>query len=193
MADLELEDKIDFQKKVWVTERISWFFLVAALTLLAFFAGEDLTSVAPAETIGRSAAIYFIVFVILRISGRRALSETTMFDLVLILILSEACQAALVKNDNSILTAAVVISTMVGLDIIFSLLKSRWPRIDEILDGVPTIVMSDGKFLWDRMKKARLDKEDVLEAARKSHGLSSVSQIRHAVLEKNGEISIIPN
>jgi uncharacterized membrane protein YcaP (DUF421 family) len=73
-----------------------------------------------------------------------------------------------------------------------SLLKQRSRRFDRLLDDIPMVIVSDGKPLKDRMQEARVDEDDVLDAARELHGLERMDQIRHAILERDGQISIIP-
>jgi uncharacterized membrane protein YcaP (DUF421 family) len=144
------------------------------------------------ETILRAAAIYVVLLVIFRISGRRTLAQMTTFDFVLLLIISEATQNALVGDDFSVTTATLAILTLVGLDVGSSLLKRDFPVFGKILDGVPTILVENGRALSDRLYRARLSEDDVLEAARSAQGLERLDQIKYAVLEVNGGIAIIP-
>ena len=109
----------------------------------------------------------------------------------MLLIISEATQNALLGADYSITNGFLVILTLVGLNILFSLWKQRSPTIEKLLDGVPTVIVEDGKPLRDRMSKARID-DDVLTAARELQGLERMEQIKYAVLERSGGISIIP-
>ncbi len=125
-------------------------------------------------------------------SGRRSISQITTFDFVLLLIISEATQNALIGNDYSMTNGFLVILTLVGLDILLSLWKRRSPTIEKLLDGVPLVVVENGQPLRDRMNKARIDEDDVLTAARQLQGLERMEQIKYAVLERNGGISIIP-
>lgn len=140
----------------------------------------------------RAAAIYLFLLVLFRITGRRALAEITTFDFVLLLVIGEATQQALLGDDFSVINAFVVIATLVLIDILLSLFKRRSPQVGRFLDGVPLIVVEYGKPLTQRLRKARLTEEDILEAARQSQGLERMEQIRFAVLEKNGQISVIP-
>ena len=140
----------------------------------------------------RAAIVYVTLLIIFRLTGKRSLSETTPFDLVLLLIFSEALQTALVDNDNSVTAAFIVILTLVVLDIGMSLVKQRWLGAEKLLEGLPLVVMDNGELLEDRMKKARIDEGDILAAARESQGIDSLGQIRMAVLERSGVISIIP-
>jgi uncharacterized membrane protein YcaP (DUF421 family) len=140
----------------------------------------------------RAIVVYIVLFLIFRIAGRRTLSQITTFDFVLLLIVSEATQNAMIGDDYSITNAMLVITTLVGLDIGLSLWKRRFPSLYKFLDGVPLIIVEEGKPLQDRMAKARVDESDVLTAARELQGLERMEQIKYAVLERSGGISIIP-
>ncbi|HEV2528155.1 MAG TPA: YetF domain-containing protein [Thermomicrobiales bacterium] len=140
----------------------------------------------------RAVAVYAFLMLIFRFSGKRSLSETTPFDLVLLLIFSEALQSALIDEDNSLTSALIVIVTLVILNIGMSILKQHSPRLEVLLEGVPIIVVEDGKPLYDRMRRARIDEGDILAAARQSQGINQMDQIRFAVLERSGAISIMP-
>ena len=142
--------------------------------------------------IARSALIYIFIFIILRLGGKRTVGEMTTFDLVLLLIISEATQQALLNDDRSITGGMLAITTLVFVDIIVSLFTNKNKKLDQLLNGVPLIVLKDGKPMMERVRKSRLQVEDILEAARKFQGLESLDQIKYAVLEKDGTISIIP-
>jgi uncharacterized membrane protein YcaP (DUF421 family) len=144
------------------------------------------------ESVIRPALVYLFVLVLLRLTGKRTLAQITTFDFVLLLIISEATQQALIGEDNSMINSAIVVATLVGLNVLMSLLKQRWPWFDRLLDDIPLVIVADGKPLKDRMDKARVDEDDVLDAAREIHGLERMDQIRHAILERDGQISIIP-
>lgn len=124
--------------------------------------------------------------------GKRALKETTTFDLVLLLIISEVTQQALVGDDYSITTSIVLICTLMGADLVFTLLKSQSPLFGKITEGVPLLIVNDGKPLKKRMNKSKVDEEDVMQAARLNFGLEKMEEIKYAVLEKDGTITIIP-
>jgi uncharacterized membrane protein YcaP (DUF421 family) len=140
----------------------------------------------------QTVAIYFFLLLVFRISGKRSLQDVTLFDFVLLLVISESVQEALVGDDFSIIKALIVISTFLILDIGMSLLKQRFPALSRTLDGMSLLIVKDGKPLKDRMDKERIDEDDILEAAREKHGLSRLDQVKYAVLERNGSISIIP-
>jgi uncharacterized membrane protein YcaP (DUF421 family) len=144
------------------------------------------------DQVFRAAFVYVALLIIFRLTGKRSLAETTPFDLVLLLVFSEVLQTALVDNDNSVTAAFVVILTLVVLDIGMSLVKQRWLGAEKLLEGLPLVVVDDGELLRDRMQKARIDEGDILAAARQSQGIDSLDQIKMAVLERSGAISVIP-
>lgn len=140
----------------------------------------------------RAAAIYLFLMVIFRIAGRRTLLEITTFDFVLLLIIGEATQQGLLGDDFSVTNAFIIIAVLVAIDIALSLFKENVPAAGKYLDGVPMVLVEDGEPLRARMRKARVDEYDIMEAARRSQGLESMEQIKYAVLEVSGTISIIP-
>ena len=140
----------------------------------------------------RAAAVYFILLAVFRLAGNRSIAKLNAFDFVLLLIVSEAIQDALITTDYSLTNAFLLVVTLVGLDIMMSLWKQRSPRVEQILDGAPILVMQDGKLHHDRMRKERVDEADILASARERHGLERLDQIKHAVVEASGGISVIP-
>lgn len=144
------------------------------------------------DSVLRAIAIYLFLLLIFRIAGRRTLTQMTNFDLVLLLLIGESTQQGLLGNDFSLTNAFLVVMTLVGLDIGISLGKQRSPQLEKLVEGVPLVIVEDGKPLKDRMEKARVDESDVLVAARTLQGLERMEQIKYAVLERSGGISIIP-
>jgi uncharacterized membrane protein YcaP (DUF421 family) len=140
----------------------------------------------------RGISVYFFLLLVFRITGQRSLGQVTTFDFVLLLIIAETTQQALLGDDFSVTNAFLLIATLVTVDIGLSLLKRRSRTLDRLLEGVPLVVVEDGKPLEDRMARAGIDAEDVMAAARERQGLERMEQIRYAVLERNGGISIIP-
>ncbi|HKQ83178.1 MAG TPA: YetF domain-containing protein [Steroidobacteraceae bacterium] len=144
------------------------------------------------DSVLRAGAVYLFLLLLFRLAGKRTLAEVTTFDFVLLLIISEATQQAMVDGDNSMTNAFLLIATLIGMNILMSELKQRFKPVDRLLDGLPLLIVEHGKPLHDRMAKERVDVDDVLDAARESHGLERLDQIKYAVLERNGRISIIP-
>jgi uncharacterized membrane protein YcaP (DUF421 family) len=139
-----------------------------------------------------AAAIYLVLLVLFRVAGRRTLSEMTSFDFVLLLVIGEATQQALLGEDFSLINAVLVIVTLIMLDVLISWVTQRSRIAGKLVEGVPMVIVADGKPLHDRMRKARIELADVLEAARHTQGLERMDQIKYAVVETSGDITIIP-
>ncbi|WP_309084296.1 YetF domain-containing protein [Chelativorans sp.] len=144
------------------------------------------------DSVIRGIVIYLFLLVVVRLSGRRTLAEMTAFDFVIILIVAETTQQALLGDDFSLTNAFLLILTLFVTDIAFSYFKQWSPRSAELMDGVPTVLISLGNVDEEALTRARVSLEDVLEAAREQHGLERLDQIKFAVLEVGGNISIIP-
>lgn len=144
------------------------------------------------ESVLRASAIFAFLLLLFRLTGKRSLAQITTFDFVLLLIIGEATQQALLGDDFSVMNAWIVIATLMGLDLLLSHLKHYFPRLDPVVDSVPLVVVADGKLIEERAGHERVDLEDVLAAAREKHGLERLEQIKYAVLERSGGISIIP-
>jgi uncharacterized membrane protein YcaP (DUF421 family) len=144
------------------------------------------------ESIIRGAAVYLILLVIMRISGRRTIAQATSFDFVLMLIVAETTQQALLGDDFSITNAALVIATLTVLDIGFSYVKRWSPAMDRLIDGTPTLLIHNGVIDHRVLKRSRTDVEDIMAAARLRHGIIEIAEVRHAILESDGGISIVP-
>ena len=145
------------------------------------------------DSVLRSAAIYIVVLFVFRVAGRRTLSELTTFDFVLLLVIGEATQQALLGDDFSITNAFIVSVSLVGMDITMTYIKRKSTRIAKLIDGESMIIVEYGKVLDRRIQKSRIDQDDILQAARTTQGLERLDQIKFAILEKDGKISIIPN
>jgi len=140
----------------------------------------------------RGVCVYLFLFLILRIMGKRSLSETTTFDFVVLLIISEVTQQAMIDSDNSVTGAIILISTLLGMDLLFTLLKGPFKLFEKIVEGTPLVIVDHGKPLRKRMDKTKIDEEDVMHSARFNCGLEKIEDIKYAILEKDGSISIIP-
>lgn len=140
----------------------------------------------------RGLAIYVALLVIFRISGKRTLAQITTFDFVLLLIVSEATQQGLLGDDFSVTNAVVVVATLVGADIALSFVKEKSAALSKVADGLPVLVFRDGQPIEHRMRRARIDGDDILASARQSHGIERLDQVKYAVLEPSGSISVVP-
>jgi uncharacterized membrane protein YcaP (DUF421 family) len=140
----------------------------------------------------RGLCVYLFVYVVFRVLGKRSLAEITTFDFVLLLIISETTTDALIGEDYSLLACFIMVCTLVGVDYLFTLIKMRSKTFQVLSEGAPLVIVDNGKPLKKRMEKSKVDEEDVMEAARSLHGLERMDQVKYAVLERDGSISIIP-
>lgn len=143
------------------------------------------------ELVLRVIALYLVLMVLLRVSGRRSLSELTGFDLILLLIVAEVTDNALLGH-FSFIQAILVIVTLFTVDIGFSIWKEKSRTTAKWIEGTPVVVVDEGRWLRDRMKHLRISEDEVLQAAREHHGLARIGQVRYAIVEASGKISIIP-
>jgi uncharacterized membrane protein YcaP (DUF421 family) len=144
------------------------------------------------ESVLRGAAVYLGLLLVFRVTGKRTMAEITTFDFVILLIIGEAVSSALQGNEHSLTNAFLIVVTLFSLDIGMSLWKQQSKRVAKLIDGVPLVIVENGKLLQDRMAKSRVDESDILGAARELQGLERIDQIKYAVLERSGGITIIP-
>jgi uncharacterized membrane protein YcaP (DUF421 family) len=144
------------------------------------------------ESVIRGLVVYSFLLLVFRLAGKRTLSETTNFELVLLLIISETTQQAMVDNDHSITNGFLLILTLVACTVLLAWLKQRFPKCDRVLDDVPTIVVENGHMHKDRMTRLHVDEGDILESARELQAVENMEQIKYAIVERNGTITVIP-
>jgi len=144
------------------------------------------------ESVVRAAVVYLFLLVVFRIAGKRSLAQITTFDFVLLLIIGEATQQALLGDDYSVVNACIVIATLIVLEIGLSLVAARFPALGRAMEGMPLILVDDGRVLRERLRRERIDERDILSAAREHHGLERLEDIKYAVLERSGGITIVP-
>jgi uncharacterized membrane protein YcaP (DUF421 family) len=144
------------------------------------------------DSVLKAVIIYLVLWLIVRLSGRRSLAQMTAFDFILFLFIGGATQRALIGQDYSLINAFLVVVTLVGLDVGMSLLEARSPFMEKLLRGTPTLLVDHGNLLRTRMLRARVTEAEILESARHDHGIERLDQIKFAVLEASGKISIIP-
>jgi uncharacterized membrane protein YcaP (DUF421 family) len=148
-------------------------------------------AVSPIEIVVRTAIIYLLFLVSLRVSGKRQLGQFTLFDIALVLLAANALQPAMTGPDQSITGGAIIVVTIFSLNRLVAEARLRIPMVQRLLEFEPTIIGRNGKWLKDRMEEQGLDLDDV-QAALREHGLIRVEQMKLAVLEEDGSISIVP-
>jgi uncharacterized membrane protein YcaP (DUF421 family) len=144
------------------------------------------------DSVVRALLVYILLLGLFRVAGKRTLAHTTTFDLVLVLIISEAISNALVGTDYSFTNAALIVTTLILADIALSLLKRQAPRLEAVIDGLPLVLFRDGQPNAAHMARERVGLDDIMAAARERQGVARLDDIEEAVLERSGEISVIP-
>jgi uncharacterized membrane protein YcaP (DUF421 family) len=143
------------------------------------------------ELIVRGAVVYVFLLMLLRITGKRQVGQLAPFDLVLLLVLSNAVQNSMNAGDNSLIGGLISAATLVGLNYLVGLATFRSKRLEAIIEGRPEILIHDGKLYADVLAGAQLTRHE-LNAALRQAGCSTVDEVHSAVLENNGSISVVP-
>jgi uncharacterized membrane protein YcaP (DUF421 family) len=149
-------------------------------------------TVAPLDLVIRSVLVYALFLGALRLAGKRELGQLTLFDLALVLLAANALQPAITGPDASIPGAVIIVVTLFLLNRGVAIARLRSARVRRILDYAPTTIATDGAWLEGAIDREGLDVED-LAAALREHGLESIEQVRLAVLEHDGSVSIVPS
>lgn len=139
----------------------------------------------------RSALVYIAILVALRVSGKREIGQFTLFDLVLVLLVANSVQTAMVGADTSLFGGLLSAAVLVGLNSLVGLLASRVEWIHRLLVGEATQLIAGGKVLEANMKRESVDADDLAQALRE-HELEKPSEAAAAWLETDGTISIVP-
>ena len=138
----------------------------------------------------RGIFVFFALYVLMRVIGRRELSKLEPFDLILLIILGDAVQQGLTQDDYSLTGAMLAIVTIAVLQIGVSFVNFRFPRLRPVLSGEPVVVVQDGKPIDRNLKRERLTLDDLAESAR-LQGIGSLDEVAWGVLETSGEIRFI--
>jgi uncharacterized membrane protein YcaP (DUF421 family) len=144
-----------------------------------------------AEKVLRSVVVYAFLLVAFRLCGKRQLGQLTAFDLVVVLIISNVVQNAVIGNDNSLGGGLLGATTILLVNSAVAYVTFRFKRADRVIEHSPTLLVRNGRVLRSNLRRERLGPRD-LRAALRHHGLVSVRDIRYAFLEEDGHVSVIP-
>jgi uncharacterized membrane protein YcaP (DUF421 family) len=140
----------------------------------------------------RTAAVYLVILVGLRLAGKREIGQMTVFDLVVLLLLANAVQNAMVGPDTSLVGGLVAAIVLLLFNSGVAQLRLRWPRLRRLVEGTPTLLVLHGEVIPDHLRREGVDQE-TLEAALREHGVADLNDVEMAVLEIDGSISIVPD
>ena len=139
----------------------------------------------------RTVAIYLVILIGLRLAGKREIGQMTVFDLVVLLLIANAVQNAMLGPDMSLTGGILAAVVLLVLNAIVARLRLRWPRLRRMVEGSPTLLVLRGEVIADHLRREGLDQE-TLEAALREHGVADLSEVEMAVLEIDGSISVVP-
>jgi uncharacterized membrane protein YcaP (DUF421 family) len=139
----------------------------------------------------RTAVVYLLILLGLRLSGKREIGQMTVFDLVVLLLLANAVQNAMVGPDTSLTGGVLAAAVLLALNTGVARLRLRWTRLRRIIEGSPTLLVLHGELIPEHLRREGLDQE-TLEAALREHGVADLGDVEMAVLEIDGSISVVP-
>ena len=133
---------------------------------------------------------YLFLLFIVRVLSRRPGGQLTLFEFVIVFLIGGVIILATVGSDRSITNCGTAILTVGFMHWLVSRIKGQFPRFGEIVDGTPLVLLKNGEWQLETMTGMRIDREDVMAAAR-GKGVHSIHEVQYAILERNGAISII--
>ncbi len=149
-----------------------------------------MTQVPGLEIFVRTAIVYFVVLFGLRITGKRQIGQMSPFDLVLLLLISNAVQNAMTGPDTSVTGGVIAALTLLGLNVLVTFYVHQNKKLGRLLGGSPSLLIYDGKVIEEHLRSEHISRDELLQAIRE-HGFSSFGEIQMAVLEIDGAISVV--
>jgi uncharacterized membrane protein YcaP (DUF421 family) len=141
------------------------------------------------ELIIRGVIVYVLLIVLLRLTGKRQIGQMAPYDLVLLLVLSNAVQNAINGGDNSVTAGVISAATLVGVNYLVGIATFKSKRIESLIEGRPQILIHNGKLFSEVMERAHLTHHE-LNASLRKEGCACIEDVHYAILENNGQISV---
>ncbi len=139
----------------------------------------------------RAVVVYVFLIVILRLTGKRQVGQLAPFDLVLLLVLSNAVQNSMNGGDNSLTGGLISATTLVGLNWIVGWATYRSRRLEQLIEGRPLVLIHDGQIHYDALSRVKMTIHE-LKAALRAEGCAREADVRFAIVENNGHVTVIP-
>jgi uncharacterized membrane protein YcaP (DUF421 family) len=143
------------------------------------------------DIILRTVLVYAALLIGLRLAGKREIGQMTVFDLIVLLLIANAVQNAMVGPDSSLTGGILAAAVLLVLNAVLSWLLQQYPRLRKLVEGSPTLLILHGQVLNDKMRREGIDIE-TLETALREHGITDREDVEMAVLEIDGTISVVP-
>jgi len=141
------------------------------------------------EFLLRAVAVYVVVLLLTRMSGKRSLGQSTPFDVLVIVLLGNAVQNSLIGADTSLLGGLILAATLLGLNWLVGFIGARWSGFDRLVEGVPVVLARDGTVFWSQLRRSNVSPAD-LDKAMRQQGCADHQQIELAMLETSGQITV---
>lgn len=138
----------------------------------------------------RACVVYFVLLAMIRLSGKRTMGQFTAFDMLLVVLLGNAVQNALLGSDTSVAGGLLLAATLIGLNWLVGLASARSRRMEVLVEGSPVLLARDGKVYKDVLRRELISRED-FEKTLRENGCEDIGDIRLAVLETNGHITLV--
>lgn len=142
------------------------------------------------EFVVRAVAVYVVVLLMTRLSGKRALGQSTPFDVLVIVLLGTAVQNSLIGEDTSLLGGLILAATLIGLNWLVGFVGARSKKLNAVIEGVPVVLARHGRIYWEQVKLCNVSPAD-LEVAMRANGCEGFAEVELAVLETSGEITVL--
>jgi uncharacterized membrane protein YcaP (DUF421 family) len=139
----------------------------------------------------RATVVFFFIFLITRVIGRRELSSLEPFDLILLVVIGDLVQQGVTQSDDSVTGSLTVISTFSVLTVLVGFISFKVRRLRRMLDGEPIVMVLDGQVIEGNLRRERMTRDE-LEAEARLQQVASLDDVRLAVLETGGQLSVIP-
>jgi uncharacterized membrane protein YcaP (DUF421 family) len=146
-------------------------------------------SIGIVEIVLRAAVVYAVLFLLLRFGGKKHVGDLAPFDLVVLLILSETVQGALIADDNSLVGGLIAAATLIALSHVVGYLSWRSKQMERFFEGTPRVLVRNGRVLKETLAKEQVTHSELIEALRRE-GCTSLKKVRFAVLENDGTITV---
>jgi uncharacterized membrane protein YcaP (DUF421 family) len=138
----------------------------------------------------RATVMFVILYVLLRLLGKRQLSEMTPFEMVVLIVMGDLIQQGVTHNDFSLTGASLAIGTFAFWSVVLTLAAFYFPSVERVLEGQPVVLVRHGDVLAKALERNRMSRGE-LESEMRLAGIAHLSQVAWAVLETNGKISFI--
>ncbi|MBY0314290.1 MAG: DUF421 domain-containing protein [Bdellovibrionales bacterium] len=140
----------------------------------------------------RALSVYIFLLFMLRVSGKRQIGQFSSFDFVLLLILSNAVQNSMNGGDNSLIGGLILAGTLVSFNTLMDYVGYKFPKFSRITEGTPDFLVLNGKPVEKTLRKETISDEE-LSALLREHEVTDLSEVKYAIIEANGQITVIKN